>query len=234
MPPTPKPEPDYEFTCSGGKGTASEPYLISTPADFMNFTKAMENGETFSGKHFLQTTNLDMTTVNDYRGLGSDGTFEGVYNGNGYQIHAELVGSDECIFPYVAGLIMNLGTTGSVTNSQQAAGICRSIRRGGIVINCYSLMEVTSTGSGVAGGLSASTQSGSDIMLLNCYFGGMVYGENASPSNSWVGGREGVFGMLYSPNDLDAPNLSQSETQVPFLWGRDAGYGWRRNSEAHR
>jgi hypothetical protein len=210
VPPSPKPEPDYEFTCSGGKGTVSEPYLISTPEDFMNLTTAMANGETFSGKHFLQTANLDMTKVKDYRGLGSDGTFEGVYNGGGYQIHAVLSGRDECIFPYVAGLIMNLGTTGSVTNSQQAAGICRSIRRGGIIINCYSLMDVTSTDSGVAGGLSASTQSGYDIMLLNCYFGGTVSGENASPSNSWVSGREGIFGMLYSPDDLGAPNLSES------------------------
>ncbi len=218
VPPSPKPEPDFEFTCSGGKGTVSEPYLISTPEDFMNLTTALANGETFSGKHFLQTANLDMTKVEDYRGLGSDGTFKGVYNGGGYQIHAVLSGRDECIFPYVAGLIMNLGTTGSVTNSHQAAGICRSIRRGGIIINCYSLMDVTSTDSGVAGGLSASTQSGYDILLLNCYFGGTVNGESASPSNSWVDGREGIFGMLYSPDDLGAPNLSQS---ADILLSRD-------------
>jgi hypothetical protein len=210
IPPTPTPDPSYQFECSGGKGTASDPYLISKPADFMNFTKALNSGNTFSGKHFLQTANLDMTKVKDYQGIGNSGTFEGVYNGGGYEIHAVISGRDQCIFPYVAGLVMNLGTTGSVTNTEQAAGICRSIRRGGAIINCYSLMDVVSTNSGVAGGLSASTQSGSDILLLNCYFGGTVSGAQASPSNSWVDGREGIFAMLYSPNDLEAPNLSQS------------------------
>lgn len=209
IPPTPDPEPSHKFTCSGGKGTQSDPYQISTPADFASFTKAMESGENFSGKHFLQTADLDMTTVKDYRGLGSDGTFAGVYNGNGYQIHAVLNGYDQCVFPYVAGLVMNLGTTGSVTNSQQAAGICRSIRQGGAIINCYSLMAVTSTDGGIAGGLSASTQSG-DIVLLNCYFGGTVNGTNTSPSNVWYEGRTGSFAFLYSPEDLGATNLSET------------------------
>lgn len=206
VPPTPN--PSYDFTCSGGQGTQSDPYLISKADDFMNMTLAMENGETFKGKHFLQTADLDMTKVKNYKGLGSNGTFAGVYNGNGYTIHAVLRGTDQCIFPYVAGLVMNLGTTGSVTNTEQAAGICRSIRQGGIILNCYSLMDVTSTGSGLAGGLSASTQSGNDIMLLNCYFGGTVNGENNSPSNVWYEGRNGIFALLYSPADLGAVNTS--------------------------
>ncbi|MBQ8382571.1 MAG: CotH kinase family protein [Clostridia bacterium] len=208
-PPTPDPDPSYEFECSGGSGKYSDPYLISTAEDFMSLTTAMYNGESFYGKYFRQTSDLDMTTVPEYYGIGAEGNFAGIYDGNGYTIHAELEGTDECIFPYLSGLVINLGTTGSVTNSAQAAGICRSIRQGGGIVNCYSLMDVTSYGEGLAGGLSASTQAGNDILLVNCYFAGTVTGSNNSPSNVWYEGRGGTFAFLYSPDDLGAVNLSE-------------------------
>lgn len=213
---TPPPiEPSFKFECSGGSGKYSDPYLISTEEDFMNLTKALYNGETFEGKYFRQTANLNMTKLRDYNGIGNEGRFAGVYDGNGYQIHATIQGDDECIFPYLSGLIINLGTTGSITNSQQAAGICRSIRRGGGIVNCYSLMDITSYGSGQAGGISASTQSG-DILLYNCYFAGTLSGELASPSNVWVDGRDGSFGHLYFADGLDAPNLNpEYDTAAP-------------------
>ena len=208
-------EPSFKFECSGGSGKYSDPYLISTADDFMNFTKALYSGETFSGKYFRQTADLDMTKIRDYNGIGDEGKFAGVYDGNGYLIHAEIQGYDECIFPYLSGLIINLGTTGSVSNQAQAAGICRSIRQGGGIVNCYSLMDVTSYGSGTAGGISASTQSG-DILLYNCYFAGSIDGEAASPSNCWVEGRYGSFAHLYSPEGLDTPNAHpEYDTLLP-------------------
>lgn len=207
--PTPTPDPSYEFICSGGSGKYTDPYLISTAEDFMNFTEAMYNGETFSGKYFRQTADLDMTSIRSYNGIGSEGRFDGIYDGDGYTIHAVIEGDDECIFPYLSGLVINLGTTGSVNNSAQAAGICRSIRQGGGIVNCYSLMDITSYGSGQAGGISASTQSG-DILLTNCYFAGTLSGEQSSPSNVWVDGRFGTFAFLYSPDDLGALNLSET------------------------
>ncbi|MBQ7354615.1 MAG: CotH kinase family protein [Clostridia bacterium] len=207
--PDPDPDPSYQFECSGGSGKYSDPYLISTPDDFMSLTKALYAGERFNGKYFRQTADLDMTIVRGYNGIGSAGNFAGVYDGNGYRIHAVIEGNDECIFPYLSGLVINLGTTGSVTNSAQAAGICRSIRQGGGILNCYSLMDVVSYGEGLAGGLSASTQSG-EILLYNCYFAGTVEGSQCSPSNVWYEGRTGIFANLYSPDDLGAVNLSDT------------------------
>ncbi len=208
-PPTP-PDPSFKFECSGGKGKYSDPYLISTPEDFMNLTRALYTGETFAGVYFRQTADLDMTKVRGYAGIGSAGNFAGIYDGDGYTVHAVLAGNDECIFPYLSGLVMNLGTTGSVSNSAQAAGICRSIRQGGGMINCYSLMEVTSDG-GLAGGLSASTQSGDNVLLVNCYFAGSVNGDECSPTNVWQPGRGGTFAYLYSPDDLGALNLHEAD-----------------------
>ena len=127
-PPTPDPDPSHRFQCSGGSGKYSDPYLISTEEDFMSLTAALYNGETFEGAYFRQTAHLNMTKIQGYNGIGNEGRFGGVYDGNGYTIHAVIQGDDECIFPYLSGIVLNLGTTGSVTNSRQAAGICRSIR----------------------------------------------------------------------------------------------------------
>ena len=129
-------------------------------------------------------------------------------------IHAVIVGGDQCIFPYVSGVVMNLGTTGSIDNRNQAAGICRSVRRGGAVINCYSLMELSS-GSGQAGGIAASTQSG-DLYLMNCYFAGVISGGNGGPICVWAGGRDGNFAYLYSPEDLGAYNVSYADVLLPW------------------
>lgn len=189
-----------------GSGTAEDPYIVATAEDFASFTEVLLTGETYRNTYFLQTAHIDMTTVENYYGMGASANFAGIYNGGGYTIHAELWGNDECIFPYVSGVVMNLGTTGSVSNNQQAAGICRSIREGGAVINCYSLMDVSSD-AGMAGGFSASTQSG-ELYLLNCYFAGTIRDGHGSPSNVWHEGRTGIFGYLYSPEDLGAENVS--------------------------
>lgn len=207
------PAPAPEFT-GKGSGTANDPYLIASAEDFASFTEMLLYGETYQNTYFLQTASIDMTTVDGYAGMGSSATFAGIYNGGGYTIHAELWGNDQCIFPYLSGVVMNLGTTGSVTNSQQAAGICRSIRHGGAVINCYSLMDIASD-AGMAGGLSASTQSG-DLYLLNCYFAGTIRDGEGSPSNVWYNGRAGYFGYLYSPDDLGAENtLDTADILLP-------------------
>lgn len=168
------------FECSGGSGSESDPYLISVPKDFSNLTKAVLNGQTFEGTYFKQTANLNMNTLRSYSGMGRDGTFAGVYDGCGYSIYAELTGEDQCIFPYLTGLVMNLMTDGSVNNRQQAAGICRSVRNGGAIVNCVSTMEVGSRNS-LTSGISASI-NGDTPIIANCCFAGSYADEANEPS----------------------------------------------------
>jgi hypothetical protein len=208
-------DPPVVYSFSGGTGTQADPYLISTSADFETFTSAL-SGTDFEGVWFLQTSDLDLTTLSSYNGIGSSASFSGVYDGGGHTIHAVINSGDGCLFPYVSGLVMNLITTGSVTNSNQAAGICRSVRRGGALVNCASFMDITSTG-GNAGGLSPSTQDGDSSMILNCYFGGSLSGESQnSPINCWLSGRGGIFRYLYYSQELKVTGsgLSVSEDDV--------------------
>lgn len=159
-----------------GKGTKAEPYLIQTETEFLAFTNKIKSGETYAGKYFKQKAHLNMENVSGYAGLSGAEEFKGNYNGQGYTINAKLSGSVEkgiAIFPYVSGTILNLGTKGSIANTHAeggVAGIARSIRDGGCIVNCWSTMELTSKKD--AGAITLSVRG--TATMYNCYYKGKI------------------------------------------------------------
>lgn len=191
----PSGEDEETYTFSGGKGTRQEPYRIATAADFATFTQALLNGKRFDGQYFRQTADIDMAGVFGYNGAGDAGTFGGVYDGAGHILHVQIAGRDGCPFPYVTGIVMNVVTTGTVSNDYQAAGICRSVRSTGMIVNCASYVTVTSRRQ-LAGGIAASNQAGSTVQ--SCVFGGQISApESFGPINCYMPGRDGTFKHNY-------------------------------------
>lgn len=180
-----------------GDGTKEFPYLVSSAEEFMNLTLCMESGQTFAGMYFRQTADIDMTDVSGYAGVGKGITFAGIYDGAGYTIRAVISGYDGCIFPYVTGTVMNLFTEGSIQNSEHAAGICRSVRVGGVIVNCGSTMTLSGS---YAGGIASSNEQGGGT-IAGCTFLGSVSGwVSASPINCYNDGRGGSYdGNYYVP-----------------------------------
>lgn len=146
-----------------GSGTEEDPYIIATPLDFRNFTKAFENtiGDNANdtnvmGKDcfFKQTADIDMTQLDaeyEYNGTiaASDYKygFAGVYDGCGHTLNVDISadGGSISIFPYLNGVVMNLGFTGSMysENGSTAFQIFRAIGKNGAVINCWSNVNYT-------------------------------------------------------------------------------------------
>ena len=185
-----------------GSGTERDPYIIDEEWKFVEFTGNLLSGNDYSGKYFRQTCDLDLAGNKDYPGVGSDSTFAGVYDGGGYKINVNLVvPGDQCIFPYVSGTVMNLGTTGKifttgVESSTYTGGIARSVREGGKLVNCYSTVSLN--GHGVRG--IASSNYG---IIENCYFGGTIKARNggfAITSNT----EDGTFVSCYYNSDCGA------------------------------
>ena len=196
-----------------GDGTERDPYIIDDEWKFVEFVGTLAMGEKYSGKHFLQTRDLDLAGNEDYCGVGKESTFDGVYNGGGFSINVDLsVDGDQTIFPYVTGTIMNLGTTGKITSSTEnsgtyTAGIARSIRDTGRLLNCYSTVEVT--GSGTCG-LAASNYG----TIENCYFGGKLNPRNTGTAIANSSG--GSFVNCYYDSDCglthsEAVKVSEAE-----------------------
>ena len=162
----------YNFS---GEGTAASPYIIATADDFLGFTKTMQAGEKHAGVYFKQTADIDLSEISTYTGIGNGSYFNGIYDGNGHTINVNLASnSDKCIFPYVEGTIMNLGTTGSIYSSAsgQLGGIIRSLRATGKLINSYSTVNI-STAEDVnhtIGGLASSNYGA----FVNCYYAGII------------------------------------------------------------
>ncbi|MBO7740878.1 MAG: CotH kinase family protein, partial [Clostridia bacterium] len=208
-----------DFECSGGNGTKASPYLIANADDFASFTNALISGAEFRGMYFLQTANINMVSYPGYNGVGKEGTFAGVYDGNGYIIKVNIEGRDEAVFPYVTGVVMNVVTQGRAYNTEQAAGISRSVRQGGLILNCLSTMDLVSLTQN-AGGIVASNQSNGGT-VSGCVFMGKVDGaEVVGPINAYMEGREGVFTYNYYIKNAGG-NSFGNDTEFTAVSGMD-------------
>lgn len=68
---------------SYGSGTSSDPYQICDESEFAYFLSNIESGITYDGMHFKLTADIDVSAGNLTLPTG---TFNGVFNGNGYKI----------------------------------------------------------------------------------------------------------------------------------------------------
>ncbi len=194
------PKPDAELS---GSGTKSDPYLIRNSADFAAFTSKMLAGNAFAGKYLRQTASVDMTTVIGYSGAGGSASFSGYYDGGGHTIHVSLSGSDQCVFPYVSGTIINLGVTGKITNTSHTGALARSLRVDSKIINCYTDVDASTT-SGTLGGIAASCATG-ECWLVNCYAAGTLNGISGRTGALLGNPREGIIvDNCYYSNRLPA------------------------------
>ncbi|MGN0244253.1 MAG: CotH kinase family protein [Lachnospiraceae bacterium] len=182
------PDPD---TVLAGQGTKERPYLIQSNADFKTFTNNMLSGTTYAGKYLRQTVDLDLSGYAGYEGIGSNGTFSGYYDGNGHTINVTLSGTDPSVFPYVYGTIINLGVTGSITNTSHTGALCRSLRVDGKIINCYTNVAASTT-SGTLGGIAASTETG-ESYVINCYVAGSLSGVSGKTGAIFGNIRDGII-----------------------------------------
>ena len=179
-------------------GSKEKPYLITSEKDFYNFSQSLKNGETYAGKYFKQTRDIDMAGYAGYTGVSGSQRFDGTYDGAGHIINLDIQGkAQHCAFPYTYGTIMNVGTTGKVLNTDIAAGICRSSRETGIMVNCWS------TAVSEARAASGICSTGKDTSIFaNIYFAGS-YKLNAA---------DGGYGSVIANGGKNSNNYYLSDT----------------------
>ncbi|MBQ2256245.1 MAG: Ig-like domain-containing protein, partial [Clostridia bacterium] len=181
-------------TFSGGSGTASNPYLISTAQDVAN----MHYRPT---AHYKLTNNISLAGV-DVVPIGTQhNPFSGSLNGNGYCISdLTLQSADDrtylALFAYSTGniydlyvkdfTISNTSTRGNVY-SAALVGYAKS----GLVQNCHAIAAVSASSekegsAAYAGGLVAA--AGTPTLSL-CSFSGAVYAKVCDiDSDAYSGG----------------------------------------------
>ncbi len=188
---------DWEYVDANGgfagSGTKNDPYIISGADDFVDFTSMIMMGETFSNKYFKQDADIDLSGVEEYEGVGSSYTFAGTYDGRGHTINFDIdTTTDGCLFPYVEGTIMNLGTTGSIKSTgSYTGGIARSVRSSAKLVNCYSTVKINCVSGG---GITASNYG----KISNTYFSGSITGSGTVGSFAY--NNSGIYEKCYYNN----------------------------------
>ena len=157
-----------------GTGAKDDPFIIDDAKDIRDIANALNEGETYEGKYFLQVEDVDLSEIADFSGIPVTSVFKGVYNGDGYLININLANSvgDAGVFGTVAdgGVIVNVGVTGSVSGSGMASGLILKLD-GGKLVNSFSV-ATAAAGSGTAAGLVAICSNKG--VINNCYFAGYV------------------------------------------------------------
>lgn len=156
-----------------GIGSKTDPYIIADPLDFVNMMLYVQDGDTFEGEYFKQTADIELPAFCPF--LGNRFTFAGIYNGNGHSIKYKVNGTDGCLFPKVAGTVMNLSVEGELENTLFGAGLARSVANGGSIVNCIVDVDLLASS---AAGITVNAQSGSK--LYGCVYLGKVDKESAT------------------------------------------------------
>jgi len=155
--------PVYASTFSGGDGSIANPYQISSKADLQQLATDVNGGNSYEGKYFTLTKNIDLggtswTPIGVY-----SFPFSGSFDGNDKAISGLYVNSADC---YDAGLfgalsgkeafIENLTVSGTVICSDDGgiAGLIVGNSEYGKILHCKVSGTVTSAfwAGGIAGG----------------------------------------------------------------------------------
>lgn len=195
--------PAYSFGLEG-EGTESSPWLVSSAGDLMSLAQASRTNS-FSGKYFRQTADIDMTAARGFEPIGSAAcAFNGSYDGGGHRIsnlHIDGIGYHfQGLFGalYTESSVSGLNMTGcSVTGSGYYLGILAGYSQGRIE-NCSVEGKAVTSGVCVGGVIGRSYGC-----LQGCSFSGFVSG------SGYVGGVAG-----YSYGEISRCS-SDAEVSLP-------------------
>ena len=195
---------------SGGSGTVSSPYLISTPADLDSLSNAVNGGNEYSNAYFRQTANLDLTTYTNFTPIGN-GTysFQGNYDGQHYNIKnlKENTSSNGGLFGTINGAtITNLIFAKCSITAVDCAGTVAGVAYSADISNITNGSDVTvNSASSVAGGIVGRTYT--SILLQKCINqGNVTAGVSVSGLIGEISSGSGSLNQCISEGVISASN----------------------------
>ena len=182
----------------GGSGTSSDPYLISDATAWRNLYVEVVSGNTFSGKYFRLTNDINVGTQSiGLENKPFSGTFDGdghtlTFAGGGSTATDFVVISDYCA-PFVrldGATIRHLNVTGEVYTSHKfAAGI-------------------------------ASIINGSEpTTIMDCHVSSKLYADNSLASDATFGGLVGDIASTVIRTGASIAKSASGELSVSVVSG---------------
>lgn len=133
-----------------GDGTQESPFKINSVADLCFLQNSVANGNDYANTYFLQTTDLDLSCIDNWIPIGIDGStyyFNGIYNGNGHVIKNMTCNASQSpnagLFGTLGGIVCNLGLVDSVISGDYTGAIAiNASNENAMIINCYTKSSV--------------------------------------------------------------------------------------------
>lgn len=196
-----------------GSGTAADPYLIGSDADWETFVSYInDKGGQYRYSYYKLTADIKVTSM---VGKNDDtNAFKGIFDGNGHTMTLNLTtdGSSNFFAPfrYVGGsTFKRLHIAGKITsNSYYVASLVGHHRWSTLnIYNCWSSVDIVCTkktdNSFNAGFVGYSYDS--NININNCRFDGSLQGADADGCSGFVGQRISNSSSMKISNCLFAP-----------------------------
>lgn len=196
-----------------GSGTAADPYLIGSDADWETFVSYInDKGGNYRFKNYKLTADIHVTSM---VGKNDDtNAFKGVFDGNGHTMTLNLTtdGSSNFFAPfrYVGGsTFKRLHIAGKITsNSYYVASLVGHHRWGTLnIYNCWSSVDIVctkKTGNSFNAGFVGYSYD-SKININNCRFDGSLQGAETGGWSGFVGQRMSNSSSMNISNCLFAP-----------------------------
>ena len=156
-----------------GRGTADDPYLITSAADWNEFALSVSAGTTHSGQYVKLTKDISIWMM---AGASKDCSFQGILDGDGHTLTLNYNATNAVAAPFrftKNATIKNLRTTGTITTAaMNAAGIVGDVTGSLDLTNCSSAVTISSSRADADyhGGLVASNNG--SVTISGCVFDG--------------------------------------------------------------
>ena len=180
----------------GGKGTAENPYLISSTEEWERFAYRVNQGNNYFDQHLKLTSDISVTTV-----VGTaENTFRGTFDGDGNTLTITYKGGDYTApFSYTTdATIKNLTVDGTITTTGKYAGGIVGSAYGKLTLDhCRSSVAIDSSVSGEAwhGGLVGYGANYNELSIESCVFDGSFSTSTTNGSThcgGLIGFKEGI------------------------------------------
>ena len=194
--------PYVAVTGLSGNGSAQNPYVISSAADWETFANSVKFGNSYSGKYVELKSDITVTQQCGYvTGSTPSKAFRGTFIGGGHTITANISDNRNqgtALFCYINGAtIKNLTVGGTITGNQSHTGGIVGFADGTNTIEGCTVTATLNIRSDYAGGIIGHGRA-SNTTVKNCIFGGAITG---------VAGNRGNVGGIYGWGDDSTPSL---------------------------
>lgn len=127
----------FSFAYSGGTGSESSPYVISSESDLLEFRNRVNNASDDSGSYYVISTDasgFQMTKYRTWTPIGTGNSFTGHFDGNNKIVYVNIDNTSGAFFGTIGSgaTVTNLNIEGSVRTTSDAGGLALTLNGGTI------------------------------------------------------------------------------------------------------